>query len=68
MSRYLWMKVTFDEYQFPIEIADSVHELARLTGAKVQNIRCCVSKLEHGKSKRSHWVRVRMEEEEDEDY
>lgn len=57
------MKVTFDKYQLPIAIADNVHELARMTGGNVQNIRCCVSKLEHGKSKRSHWVRVRMEEE-----
>lgn len=35
----LWLQVTSDKYELPLIVADSVEELARMTGNKVQSIR-----------------------------
>lgn len=32
--RFIWMEVTRDKYEFPIHIADTAEELAKLVGVK----------------------------------
>lgn len=32
--RFIWMEVTRDQYEFPIHIADTAEELAKLVGVK----------------------------------
>lgn len=58
----IWMEVTRDRYEFPVLIADSGAELARLAGTTYGN----VLKAAHRKpKKRSRFVRVEVEEDED---
>ena len=38
MAKYVYMKVTRDEYEFPIAIADSVTELAEILGVAPMTI------------------------------
>ena len=45
----VFMKVTRDRYELPIAIADSVQELARITGSNENTIS---SALSHAKTKR----------------
>ncbi len=57
-SDYLWMIVTYDEYEFPLYIADSVTELSRITGKSESAIRSAVC---HGekKGRKSQYRRVK---------
>lgn len=61
--RYVWMMVSDDEYEFPIACAETVEELARITGKKAHIIRNAVSKYEHGRIAHSIYKRVRIEDE-----
>lgn len=36
--RYLWIKVTHDEYELPVAVADTARELARMCGVTVSTI------------------------------
>lgn len=62
--REIWLELSRDEYEFPIVMADTVQELARITGAKVATIRSTVSSWERGKIKAPKYVRIRYDESE----
>lgn len=53
----LWLKVTKDEYQLPLAVADTAAELARMTGVKPDSLY----------SMRSHGVKeyIKVEVEDD---
>lgn len=51
------MQVTKDKYEFPINIADSVAELAALTGVKKESISSMIC------HKRQGWKKVIVEDE-----
>ena len=38
MQRVVYMKVTRDEYELPVAVADTVVELAKICGVKVNSI------------------------------
>lgn len=38
MSEVIYMKVTKDEYELPVAVADTVRELARIVGLKENSI------------------------------
>lgn len=44
---YLWLKVTADDYEFPLIIADSASELARKAGVTKNAIYTSVWHAEH---------------------
>lgn len=50
-SDYLWLKVTYDKYEFPLYVADSVTELARVCGKTEGAIRSAVCHAEKRNSK-----------------
>lgn len=61
------MEVSDDQFKLPIAVADSVNELARLTGTTTNNIYSCISHAKkHGRN--SKYIVVEIEEGEDMEY
>lgn len=54
----IWMEVTPDEYEFPVRMADSAEELARICGVSYGTVVSCVSRRESGERKGGKYVRV----------
>ena len=42
MYQYIWMKVTNDKYEYPVEIADSAGQLAIKCGTTAESIRSAI--------------------------
>ena len=59
----IYMKVTKDEYELPVAVADSLAELARMLGIKPQSI---YDSMSHVKSRGSWspYIRVEIGDEE----
>lgn len=58
----VWMKVTPDRYELPVEMEDTAKELARLCGVSEMTVFSAVNQVEHGIIKQSRYVRVKIEE------
>lgn len=59
------MKVTQDEYELPLAVADSAAELAKIVGVREGTIRGCVSYARKGvRQKRSVYVSVEFSDQE----
>ena len=56
---YLYLQVTDDEYELPIIVADTVHDLARKAGVDVSTVRSSLWRHETGKLKFSKFRRVK---------
>ena len=63
MEKRIWMKVTNDKYEYPIEIADSARQLAIKCGTTAESIR---SAIYHSKKTghKSIYKCVKLEEDE----
>ena len=61
----VWMEVTKDRYELPVAVADSIKELARIVGVSRDNIKSSASKRRRGLLKRSRFVSVEIEDEEE---
>lgn len=59
----IYMCVTEDKYELPIAVADTIPELARLTGATSGSIYSCLSKVKHGNANRSRYIKVVIEDD-----
>ena len=55
--KYIYIATTFDKYELPIAVADTVKELSELTGANKKSI---ANRVSDG---RSHFYRVEVNEE-----
>lgn len=64
---YIWMKVTQDEFELPLAIADSSTELAIICGTTANNIRSTVAKGRSGIIKNPSFIVVKVEEGETND-
>ncbi len=62
--RNVWLKVTLDEYEYPLVIADSSAELAKLCGTTVGNIYSSMSHAKHD-GRKSPYRKVRVEIDDD---
>lgn len=64
MGKAVYMKVTDDEYELPLAIADSIPELAEMVGVKPQSI---YDSMKHVKSRGSWspYKKVVMEKEQE---
>ena len=62
----VYMAVDLDEYELPYAIADSLGELAEICGTTKGNIASVISHVKAGRAKRSQFVRVEIEEDDDE--
>jgi len=60
---FLWLKVTNDEYELPLVVADSAAELARRCNTTKNNIYSCYSKYMKGKRKHPKYIKVKIEKE-----
>lgn len=56
----VWMALGERPYRFPIAMADSAPELARVTGAKVETIRSIAARVKSGKWKDGKYVCVEI--------
>ena len=65
MAEYVWMKVTEDEYEFPVAIADSARELARILGIKTNSIYSRISHVRYGRNQYTTYKKVRIDEDEE---
>ena len=59
----IYMCVTEDKYELPIAVADTVPELAKLTGATSGSIYSCLSKVKHGNANKSRYIKVVIEDD-----
>lgn len=62
MKEYIYMKVTSDEYEFPIAIADTAEGLARQCNVNVNTIYSYISHYNHGRIKHPTYIRCEYEE------
>lgn len=62
-KQHIWMKVTNDEYEFPLVIADSAQELADKLGITKNSIHASMTRYRKGERYSPYRV-VELEEEE----
>lgn len=62
VKQVLYMRVTRDKYEFPLNVCATVRELARQTGRTESSIFTLISKNKPG------WKRVEIELDEEEDF
>lgn len=58
----VWIKVSADEYELPVAIADTPSELARLCGTTANTISSTWSHYQKGRIEHPSYVKVRLEE------
>lgn len=61
----VWMWVTKDKYELPRAVAYTVRELAQMVGKPQNQIESAVSRWERGKLKKSQFIRIKVDDEED---
>lgn len=59
----VWMKVTDDEYELPIVIADSAAELARMLGCSANSIYSSICRFNMGYTSRYRKVEIDQAED-----
>lgn len=62
-QKYLYMKITRDEYELPVAVADSVIELAKMLGVKPNTISRSLSRQKKHERK-SCYKRIEITEDE----
>lgn len=62
----LWMKVTDDEYELPLAVADTASELARMCGLNKNGVLVAISNAKRRKTK-CQYVKVVIDDEDQED-
>ena len=63
MSKKLWMKVTNDEYELPLAVAESAAELARMTGIKPESLYSIISRERRDKKHTYSYREVEINDE-----
>lgn len=63
----LYMMTTKDKYELPLAVADSMQELARITGANLNSIQSCLchkrTRVNKTDKHWSKWHRVEVEDD-----
>ena len=62
-KRKIYMAVTKDALSLPLAVADSAAELARLRGAKRENILCSISRWKKGTVRCPGYIVVEVEDD-----
>lgn len=63
----VYMAVTTDKYELPIAVADTVKELSELTGTSKNAISSAICKKKSGRISGKKFIRVEIDETENED-
>lgn len=66
MQKVLWMLVDLQRQELPLAVVDTQEELARLAGSSVSTISSQISRVKNGIIKRSQYVRVTIDWDEEE--
>lgn len=66
MQKVLWMLVDLQRQELPLAVVDTQKELARLAGSSVSTVRRQISRVTNGIIKRSQYVRVTVDWDEEE--
>ena len=61
MKKRLWLKVTRDEYELPLAVADTSEELSRMLGLKRKSIMKQINKAKN-KNRKCQYIVVEIEE------
>ena len=64
-ENFLYMLVTDDEFELPVIVAPTVNELAERAGVSPRTIHVEVWKKNTGRAKKSRYIRVELEEEDE---
>ena len=67
MKIIIWLKVTDDEYELPIYVADTAKEMAEICGTTENSIRSRLSHWKEGRTPKCPYRKVVIEEGEDND-
>ena len=59
----LWMKVTNDKYELPVAVAESIPELAKMTGLSVSSLRSMFCRKRKGVKPCKCYVEVTVDED-----
>lgn len=59
----LYLRVTDDEFEFPIAVAESQAELARMLGLKLNTVNCAYHFVRSGKYKNSSYKVVEVDDD-----
>lgn len=59
----VYIKVTNDEYELPVAVADTAAELARIVGSNENTIRSAICHYEKGRRNKSIYHKVEWEDE-----
>ena len=60
----IYIEVTRDKYELPVRVADSVSELARMSGCTTNNISSAISHFQHRAQKSARFYKVDVEDDE----
>ena len=59
MNKKLYLLIDLDDkYELPLAVCGTEQELAAVSGTSLKNVRSSLSKVRHGKVKRSRYVEV----------
>lgn len=62
MKNKIWMKVTKDKYELPVAVAESIPELARLTGQSEKSLYSIFCRKRKGSKRYPGYVEVKYED------
>lgn len=57
-KKYLWLAVTADEYELPLAVKDTAHELAKCFGVTETTIYNCVARGRNGRESGYKYIKV----------
>lgn len=63
MKNCIYMQVTTDEYELPVAVANSIGELAEITGFTYSQIATRISWFKSGKVKKRQFVKAEVSDE-----
>ena len=59
----IWMKISNDDFELPLAVADTAQELADIVGTTKNCIVSTISKFNQGKLKRTPYICVKVKDE-----
>ena len=62
MGKKVYMLVSNDEYELPVVVADTIHELALKCNVSEGSIKSCLALYRQGKIKNSQYIEIEIDE------
>lgn len=65
MAKNIWMKVTTDEYELPLAVADTCRELAELCNTTKNSIYCSMCWAKKHKDFRCQYIKIEVSDDDE---